>query len=161
MSCHRAGDQTLATNPASRGSTWAKGRGARFWGVDPGGGGEGGGEQSNPNDGLNTQIKYRKYRRAANQIKWSPREKKSKSNPNQIPAQKTQMGPNGGARRAPPFGGLTALALTKSTRWHKSIIVDRVSTPTHDPGAIRSNVLLARLMRRMSVCEFGSVVRTY
>jgi hypothetical protein len=43
------------------------------------------GEQSNPNDGSNTQIKYRKYRRAANQIKsnGAPAEKKrikSKSN---------------------------------------------------------------------------------
>jgi hypothetical protein len=42
--------------------------------------------------------------------------------------------------------------------WHKSITVDTLLTPTHDSGAIRSNVLLARLMRRMSVCEFGSVV---
>jgi hypothetical protein len=41
-----------------------------------------------------------------------PPRKEKKKNPNQIPAQKTQMGPNGGARRAPPFGGLTDLALT-------------------------------------------------
>jgi hypothetical protein len=77
------------------------------------------GEQSNPNDGPNTQIKYRKYRRlvtGGRQIKsnqMEPPRKKSKSNPTQTPAQKTQMGPNGGARRAPPFGGLTVLALTK------------------------------------------------
>jgi hypothetical protein len=119
------------------------------------------GEQSNPNDGPNTQIKYRKYRRAANQIKSNgpPAKKKQiKSKPNTGPEN-----PNGTKwRRAesPAIWRVNRFG-PKIYAWHKSIIVDTLLTPTQDPGAIRSNVLLARLMRRMSVCEFGSVVRTY
>ena len=90
----------------------------------------------------------------SNQIKWSPREKKSKSNPNQIPAQKTQMGPNGGAREPAIWDLSFCLTTIDAANRSSSTLL----SPTHDSGAIRSNILLARLMRRMSVCEFGFVV---
>jgi hypothetical protein len=61
------------------------------------------GGQSNPNDGPNTQIKYRKYRRAANQIKsnGAPAKKKqtkSKSNTGQDKPKWDQMAARGEPR---------------------------------------------------------------
>jgi hypothetical protein len=82
-----------------------------------------------------------------------PRKKKEQINSN--PGPETPNGAKcGGARKAPPFGGFNRFArhFEKPTRGTNRSIVG----PTHDPGAIRSNVLLARLMRRMPVREFGS-----
>ena len=83
-----------------------------------------------------------------------PPRKQSKSNPNQIPAQKTQMGPNGGAREPAIWDLSFCLTTIDAANRSSSTLL----SPTHDSGAIRSNILLARLMRRMSVCEFGFVV---
>jgi hypothetical protein len=62
------------------------------------------GGHPNPNEPTKSKSKWRKCRWRANQIKSNGAPAGGgESNPNQIPAQKTQMGPNGGARRAPPF----------------------------------------------------------
>ena len=47
---------------------------------------------------------------------------------------------------------------TKLDAWHKLITVDKLLGPIHDAGAMQSNVLLARLMRRTTVRGIGSVV---
>jgi hypothetical protein len=84
----------------------------------------------------------------SNQIKWSPRGEKAKQIQTKCRPRKPKWDQM--AARGAPFGGLTALARQKSS--------STLLSPTHDSGAIRSNILLARLMRRMSVCEFGFVV---
>ena len=48
--------------------------------------------------------------------------------------------------------------LTKLDTWDKSITVEKLLGPIHDAGAMQSNVLLARLMRRTAVRGIGSVV---
>jgi hypothetical protein len=81
----------------------------------------------NPNERTKSKSKCRKYRRRANQIKsnGAPAETKQiKSKSNTGPEN-----PNGTNKwrraRAPPFGDLTALALTKiDALLGKSIIVD-------------------------------------
>ena len=93
----------------------------------------------------------------SNQIKWSPREKKA----NQIQIKYRPRKPKWdqmAARESPAIWRFNPLlSLTKI-----DALANRSSStllsPTHDSGAIRSNILLARLMRRMSVCEFGFVV---
>jgi hypothetical protein len=93
----------------------------------------------------------------SNQIKWSPREKKA----NQIQIKHRPRKPKWdqmAARESPAIWRFNHFSPHNYRRALANRSSSTLLSPTHDSGAIRSKILLARLMRRMSVCEFGFVV---